>query len=118
MNEAQTRLDLIDPALAAAGWTAANGCRVLVEQSACEFAPGRVGSVRGKPLKADEAQSFYKFVFDNYVQGGVDVFTRDNALSRLIITKYGTINDGKARLGGAKAIQLGFATLQKEVYAA
>ena len=53
MNEAQTRLDLIDPAIRAAGWTKANGCQVLVEQSACEFAPGRVGKVRGKPLKAD-----------------------------------------------------------------
>ena len=72
----------------------------------------------GKWVKGYEAQSFYKFVLDNYVQGGVDVFTRDNALSQLIITKYGTINDGKARLGGSKAIQLGFATLQKEVYAA
>ena len=53
MNEPQTRLDLIDPAIRAAGWTAANGCRMLVEQSACEFAPGRVGKVRGKPLRAD-----------------------------------------------------------------
>ena len=53
MNEAQTRLELIDPAIRAAGWTAANGCRMLVEQSACEFAPGRVGKVRGKPLRAD-----------------------------------------------------------------
>ena len=26
---------------------------MLVEQSACEFAPGRVGKVRGKPLSAD-----------------------------------------------------------------
>ena len=53
MNEAQTRKDLIDPAIEKAGWTKANGCQVLVEQSACEFAPGRVGKVRGKPLKAD-----------------------------------------------------------------
>ena len=71
-----------------------------------------------KWVKGDEALNFYTFVLDNYVQGGVDVFTRDNALSQLIITKYGTINDGKARLGGSKAIQLGFATLQKAVYAA
>ena len=53
MNEAQTRLNLIDPAIRAAGWTAANGCQMLVEQSACEFAPGRVGKVRGKALRAD-----------------------------------------------------------------
>ena len=53
MNEAQTRKDLIDPAIESAGWTKANGCQVLVEQSACEFAPGRVGKVRGKALRAD-----------------------------------------------------------------
>ena len=39
MNEAQTRLDLIDPAIRAAGWTKENDCQILVEQSACEFAP-------------------------------------------------------------------------------
>lgn len=53
MNESQTRLDLIDPAIRRAGWTAENDCRMLVEQSACEFAPGRVGKVRGKSLRAD-----------------------------------------------------------------
>ena len=47
MNEAQTREDLINPAIRAAGWTKANNCQMLVEQSACEFAPGRVGKVRG-----------------------------------------------------------------------
>ena len=39
MNEAQTREDLINPAIRAAGWTKANNCQMLVEQSACEFAP-------------------------------------------------------------------------------
>ena len=47
MNEPQTRLDLIDPAIRAAGWTAANGSRMLVEQSACEFAPGRGDTLLG-----------------------------------------------------------------------
>ena len=49
MNEAQTRLNLIDPAIRAAGWTEENDCQVLVEQT---VAPGRVGKVRGKPLRA------------------------------------------------------------------
>lgn len=53
MNEAQTRMDLIDPAIAKAGWTKENDCQVLVEQTACEFAPGHVGKVHGKPLRAD-----------------------------------------------------------------
>ena len=45
MNEAQTRKDLIDPAIEAAGWTKANGCQVLVEQAAVEFAPGKDGMI-------------------------------------------------------------------------
>ena len=53
MNEEQTRKDLIDPAIEAAGWTKENGCQVLVEQSAVEFTPGKVGKVHGKPLAAE-----------------------------------------------------------------
>ena len=39
-------------------------------------------------------------------------------LKQRILTNYGTINDGKVRLGWSRAIQLCFATLQKEVYGA
>ena len=237
MNEAQTRLNLIDPAIRAAGWTEENDCQVLVEQT---VAPGRVGKVRGKPLRADyilsyrgrrlvvveakgdehqaiegyeqalkygrmlgvqvayatngreileidlatrrellaklaengfemerlkelqklmdsedcdlldvleyvafevpmqkraaragvarkglsqwvqdeHAKGFYTFVLDNYVQEGVDVFTRDDALSQLIVTKYHTIDDARSTLGNLAVIRTGFATLQRAVYAA
>ena len=237
MNEAQTRLNLIDPAIRAAGWTEENDCQVLVEQT---VAPGRVGKVRGKPLRADyilchrgrrlvvveakgdehqaiegyeqalkygrmlgvqvayatngreileidlatrrellaklaengfemerlkelqklmdsedcdlldvleyvafevpmqkrveragaarkglsqwvtdeHAKGFYTFVLDNYVQEGVDVFTRDDALSQLIVTKYHTLPDASRILGDLKLISTGFATLQRAVYAA
>ena len=237
MNEAQTRLNLIDPAIRAAGWTAENDCQVLVEQT---VAPGRVGKVRGKPLRADyilchrgrrlvvveakgdehqaiegyeqalkygrmlgvqvayatngheileidlatrrellaklaengfemerlkelqklmdsedcdlldvleyvafevpmqkraaragaarkglsqwvtdeHAKGFYTFVLDNYVQEGVDVFTRDDALSQLIVTKYHTLLDARRILGDLRLISTGFATLQRAVYAA
>ena len=237
MNEAQTRLNLIDPAIRAAGWTEENDCQVLVEQT---VAPGRVGKVRGKPLRADyilsyrgrrlvvveakgdehqaiegyeqalkygrmlgvqvayatngreileidlatrrellaklaengfemerlkelqklmdsedcdlldvleyvafevpmqkraaragaarkglsqwvtdeHAKGFYAFVLDNYVQEGVDVFTRDDALSQLIVTKYHTIDDARSTLGNLAVIRTGFATLQRAVYAA
>ena len=237
MNEAQTRLNLIDPAIRAAGWTEENDCQVLVEQT---IAPGRVGKVRGKPLRADyilsyrrrrlvvveakgdehqaiegyeqalkygrmlgvqvayatngreileidlatrrellaklaengfemerlkelqklmdsedcdlldvleyvafevpmqkraaragaarkglsqwvtdeHAKGFYAFVLDNYVQEGVDVFTRDDALSQLIVTKYHTIDDARSTLGNLAVIRTGFATLQRAVYAA
>lgn len=67
MNEAQTRLDLIDPALGEAGWGVVEGSRILVEQSAKERRPYVEASVankitdgrivgrgrRNQPLKAD-----------------------------------------------------------------
>ena len=55
MNEAQTRLDHIDPALRAAGWGVVEGSRILVEQSANKITDGRIiGQGRRKvALKAD-----------------------------------------------------------------
>jgi type I restriction enzyme R subunit len=52
MNEAETRAELIDPALAAAGWGVMEGSRVRREYS---IAPGRIEGRgrRGKQLKAD-----------------------------------------------------------------
>ena len=55
MNEAQTRLDLIDPALREAGWGMVEGSRILVEQSANQITDGRIlgHKRRQPPLKAD-----------------------------------------------------------------
>jgi type I site-specific restriction endonuclease/predicted GIY-YIG superfamily endonuclease len=52
MNEAETRADHIDPALAAAGWGVMEGSRIRREYS---IAPGRIEGhgKRGKPLIAD-----------------------------------------------------------------
>jgi type I restriction enzyme R subunit len=52
MNEAQTRLNKIDPKLRDAGWGIVPGSQILVEQSA--FAPGRITTTGHKnPKKAD-----------------------------------------------------------------
>ena len=126
MNEAQTRLNLIDPAIRAAGWTAENDCQVLVEQTVAFEVPmqkrvERAGSARKslpKWVKDENAKGFYTFVLDNYVQEGVDVFTRDDALSQLIVTKYHTLPDASRILGDLRLISTGFATLQRAVYAA
>ena len=67
---------------------------------------------------SDSHLVFYSFVLDNYVQEGVDVFNRENALSSLLVTKYQTIQDAKNELGEIADIKAGFAALQKEVYAA
>jgi type I restriction enzyme R subunit len=52
MNEAETRAELIDPLLAAAGWGVVEGSRIRREFS---ITPGRIegGGRRGKPLTAD-----------------------------------------------------------------
>lgn len=69
MNEAQTRFDLIDPALREAGWSVVEGSQILVEQNARDdkrsayvepslqnqITDGRIigGGHRKAPLKAD-----------------------------------------------------------------
>jgi len=52
MNEAETRAELIDPALQAAGWAVVDGSRIRREYF---ITPGRIEGRgrRGKPLKAD-----------------------------------------------------------------
>src|SRR5262245_48875302 len=51
MNEAETRAEHIDPALAAAGWGAVDGSKIHREYP---IAPGRIEvGRRGKPLTAD-----------------------------------------------------------------
>lgn len=52
MNEAETRAELIDPLLAAAGWGVVEGSRIRRE---FPITPGRIegGGRRGKPLTAD-----------------------------------------------------------------
>ena len=53
MNEEQTKLEKITPALQRAGWGSVPDSRILMEQSAYQICPGRVGKVRGKPKKID-----------------------------------------------------------------
>ena len=56
MNETQTRLDKIDPALKAAGWSVVEGSHIIVEYP---ITKGRVSkSVAPKPLKADYILSY------------------------------------------------------------
>ena len=57
MNEAETRAELIDPLLVAAGWGVVEGSRIRREFS---IAPGRIegGGRRGKSLSADYVLSY------------------------------------------------------------
>ena len=55
MNEAETRAELIDPKLRAAGWGVVEGSKILRERHVCKITEGRikVGGGRKKPLIAD-----------------------------------------------------------------
>ena len=57
MNEAETRVELIDPLLTAAGWGVVEGSRTRREFS---ITPGRIegGGRRGKPLTADSMLTY------------------------------------------------------------
>ena len=57
MNEAETRAELIDPLLVAAGWGVVEGSRIRRE---FPIAPGRIegGGRRGKALSADYVLSY------------------------------------------------------------
>lgn len=59
MNEAQTRLEKIDPKLRAAGWGEIEHSRILVEQNATSITLGRIVQTgRSKPLRADYILSY------------------------------------------------------------
>ena len=47
MNEAETRADLIDPKLKAAGWGVIEGSKILRERNVCKITDSRI-QVRGK----------------------------------------------------------------------
>lgn len=53
MNEAQTRLEKIDPKLRESGWGVMPESRILVEQNANKLTNGKIGAAYGKPLKVD-----------------------------------------------------------------
>ena len=59
MNEAQTRLNKIDPKLRDAGWSIVPGSKILVEQSAY-IAPGRITTTGNKNLKKADYILEYK----------------------------------------------------------
>ena len=75
MNEAETRAELIDPALAAAGWGVAEGSRIRREY---HITPGRIEGQgrRGKPLIAD-----YVLEYRNTKLAVIEAKARDEALT-------------------------------------
>ncbi|MCY7386564.1 MAG: type I restriction enzyme HsdR N-terminal domain-containing protein, partial [Burkholderiales bacterium] len=74
MNEAETRAELIDPALKAAGWGVADGSRVRREM----ITPGRIqgGGQRSKAEIAD-----YVLIYRNHKLAVVEAKRRDLPVS-------------------------------------
>ena len=74
MNEAETRAELIDPKLAAAGWGSVEGSKVLREYHITE---GKIqtGGGRAKPLIAD-----YVLVYKNIKLAIIEAKSRDSEL--------------------------------------
>ena len=76
MNEADTRAEYIDPALAAAGWGVVEGSRIRREYG---IAPGRIEGhgKHGKPLTAD-----YVLVYRSHKLAVVEAKAWDEAVSK------------------------------------
>ncbi|EAQ75074.1 MULTISPECIES: EcoAI/FtnUII family type I restriction enzme subunit R [unclassified Synechococcus] len=103
MNEAETRAELIDPLLAAAGWGVVEGSRIRREFS---ITPGRIegGGKRGKPLTAD-----YVLTYRNTQLAVVEAKADTLSLSEGV----GQANDYAAKL----QIRFTYASNGKGVYA-
>jgi type I restriction enzyme R subunit len=65
----------------------------------------------------DKQQEFVDFVMSQYVELGVEELDRDK-LPQLIEVKYGSLNDGIARIGGIEKAMTAFLGSQRRLYAA
>lgn len=102
MNEAQTRLDLIDPALKAAGWGEVEGSRIRVE---FPITDGRIigQKRRTRPLKAD-----YILEYRNKRLAVVEAKARD---------EYYTDGVGQAKdYAGRLNLRFGYSTNGRALY--
>jgi len=103
MNEAETRAEHIDPALAAAGWGVVEGSRILREYP---IAPGRIEGAgrRGTPLAAD-----YVLVYRNTKLAVIEAKAWDKPLTEGV---------GQAKdYAGKMAVRFAYATNGQGIYA-
>jgi type I restriction enzyme, R subunit len=103
LNEAETRAEHIDPALAAAGWGVVEGSRILREY---HITPGRIEGKgrRGKPLIAD-----YVLVYRNTKLAVIEAKAWDKPLTEGV---------GQAKdYSGKMAIRFAYASNGQGIYA-
>ncbi|RYZ01657.1 MAG: DEAD/DEAH box helicase [Myxococcales bacterium] len=102
MNEAETRAEHIDPALAAAGWGVVDGSKILRE---FPITPGRIEGLgrRGKPVIAD-----YVLVYRNHKLAVVEAKAWDKPLTEGL---------GQAKdYAGKLALRFAYATNGQGIY--
>jgi type I restriction enzyme R subunit len=102
MNEAETRAEHIDPALAAAGWGVVEGSRISREY---QITPGRIEGLgrRGKPLSAD-----YVLVYRNRKLAVIEAKAWDKPLTEGV----GQAKDYAAKM----AVRFAYATNGQGIY--
>ena len=103
MNEAETRAEYIDPALAASGWGVVDGSRILREYP---ITPGRIEGLgrRGKALMAD-----YVLVYRNHKLAVIEAKAWDKGLTEGV---------GQAKdYAGKMAVRFAYATNGQGLYA-
>jgi type I restriction enzyme R subunit len=103
MNEAETRAEYIDPALAASGWGVVDGSRIMREYP---ITPGRIEGLgrRGKALMAD-----YVLVYRNRKLAVIEAKAWDKALTEGV---------GQAKdYAGKMAVRFAYATNGQGLYA-
>ncbi|MEJ7822136.1 MAG: DEAD/DEAH box helicase family protein [Chitinophagaceae bacterium] len=102
MNEAETRAELIDPKLAAAGWGSVESSKVLREYHITE---GKIqtGGGRAKPLIAD-----YVLVYKNIKLAIIEAKSRDSELGE-------GVQQAK-NYAGKMQLQTSYATNGREIY--
>jgi type I restriction enzyme R subunit len=102
MNEAETRADHIDPALAAAGWGIVEGSRIRREYP---ITPGRIEGhgKRGKPLTAD-----YVLIYRNTKLAVVEAKAWDEALTEGVAQAK--------NYGGKLAVRFTYSTNGQGIY--
>ncbi len=127
MNKAETRAELIDPALTAKGWGSIENSKILRERDVCKITDGRiqVGGVRKKPLIAD-----YILVFKGIKLAVVEAKNNElevgdgvalaklyaEKLPILLQTKYQSLEDAMQILGEVSDISSMFIEFQKYLY--
>lgn len=119
MNEAETRAEHIDPALAAAGWGKVEGSRIRREYALTPLTrrerANHAKALIGTHFDARQ-RAFLDFVLSHYVTIGVEELDQAKLTPLLKLKYHDSIADAVADLGKPEDISRVFAGFQKYLY--